>query len=46
MNFTDNPVWITGYGSCMDSYFLGDRDLVSNFSLKKRFAASIRFVGR
>ena len=32
--FTDKPVWITGYGSCMDSYFLGDRDLASNFSLK------------
>ncbi len=32
--FSKNPVWITGYGSCMDSYFLGDRDLVSNFSLK------------
>ncbi len=32
--FTDKPVWITGFGSCMDSYFLGDRDLTSNFSLK------------
>jgi acetyl-CoA C-acetyltransferase len=32
--FTKNPVWITGYGSCMDSYFLGDKDLDSNFSLK------------
>ncbi len=32
--FTKKPVWISGYGSCMDSYFLGDRDLTSNFSLK------------
>ncbi|HRY38450.1 MAG TPA: thiolase family protein [Smithellaceae bacterium] len=32
--FTKNPVWITGYGSCMDRYFLGDKDIVSNFSLK------------
>jgi acetyl-CoA C-acetyltransferase len=32
--FTDKPVWITGYGSCMDSYFLGDKDLASNFPLK------------
>lgn len=31
--FTGNPVWITGYGSCMDRYFLGDRDLASNYSL-------------
>jgi acetyl-CoA C-acetyltransferase len=33
--FTDNPVWLTGFGSCMDSYFLGDRDMTSNFALKK-----------
>jgi acetyl-CoA C-acetyltransferase len=33
--FTKNPVWLTGYGSCMDSYFLGDKDLASNFSLKE-----------
>lgn len=32
--FSDKPVWLTGYGSCMDSYFLGDKDLTSNFSLK------------
>jgi acetyl-CoA C-acetyltransferase len=32
--FTKNPVWVTGYGACMDRYFLGDRDLASNFSLK------------
>jgi acetyl-CoA C-acetyltransferase len=32
--FTKNPVWITGYGSCMDTYFLGDKDITSNFSLK------------
>ncbi|MGD9971757.1 MAG: thiolase family protein [Desulfatirhabdiaceae bacterium] len=30
-----NPVWITGTGNCMDSFFLGDRDLTSNFALKK-----------
>lgn len=33
--FSKNPVWLTGYGSCMDSYFLGDKDLASNFSLKE-----------
>ncbi len=32
--FTDHPVWITGFGNCMDSYFMGDRDLASNFALK------------
>lgn len=33
--FTDNPIWITGFGCCMDSYFMGDRDISSNFALKK-----------
>jgi acetyl-CoA C-acetyltransferase len=32
---TEKPVWIKGVGSCMDSFFLGDRDLASNFALKK-----------
>jgi len=34
-DFTDTPVWITGVGNCMDSFFLGDRDLASNVALKK-----------
>jgi acetyl-CoA C-acetyltransferase len=33
--FTKTPVWITGVGNCMDSFFMGDRDLTSNFALKK-----------
>jgi len=33
--FTDKPVWITGFSNCMDSYFLGDRNLVGNFALRK-----------
>ncbi len=33
--FTDTPVWITGVGNCMDSFFLGDRDLAANFALKQ-----------
>lgn len=33
--FTDRPVWIQGFANCMDSYFLGDRNLASNFALKK-----------
>ncbi|MBS3757408.1 MAG: thiolase family protein [Desulfobacterales bacterium] len=32
---TDRPVWITGVGNCMDSFFFGDRDLASNFALRK-----------
>jgi acetyl-CoA C-acetyltransferase len=40
---TDTPVWINGVGNCMDSFFLGDRDLLSNFALKK---ASVRAYDR
>jgi acetyl-CoA C-acetyltransferase len=32
--FSKNPVWMTGFGSCMDEYFMGDRDLIANFPLK------------
>ncbi len=43
--FTDNPVWITGFGNCMDSYFIGDRDLASNFSLKKAAERAYNMAG-
>jgi len=43
--FCSDPVWITGYGSCMDSYFLGDRDLTSNFSLKKAAERACKKAG-
>jgi len=33
--FSDRPVWISGFANCMDSYFLGDRDLTANFALKQ-----------
>ncbi len=43
--FTDNPVWISGYGSSIDSYFLGDRDLLSNFSLKNAAERAYKMAG-
>jgi acetyl-CoA C-acetyltransferase len=43
--FTDKPVWITGFGNCMDRYFIGDRDLASNFSLKKACEKAYRMAG-
>jgi acetyl-CoA C-acetyltransferase len=43
--FTDNPIWITGYGSCMDSYFPGDKDLTSNFSLKNASSRAYKMAG-
>lgn len=43
--FTDKPIWITGFGSCMDSYFLGDRDLTSNYALKKAAERAYKMAG-
>lgn len=43
--YTDNPIWITGFGSCMDSYFLGDRDLADNFALKKAAQQAYKMAG-
>ncbi|WP_319407302.1 hypothetical protein [uncultured Desulfosarcina sp.] len=43
--FTDTPVWITGVGNCMDSFFLGDRDLASNFALKEAARRAYRRAG-
>lgn len=43
--FAKNPVWISGYGSCMDSYFLGDKDLASNFSLKNAASRAYEKAG-
>lgn len=44
-DFTDTPVWITGVGNCMDSFFLGDRDLASNFALKRAAQRAYRRAG-
>jgi acetyl-CoA C-acetyltransferase len=42
---TKKPIWITGVGNCMDSFFLGDRDLSSNFSLKKAVELAFKRAG-
>jgi len=42
---TDKPVWITGVGCCYDSFFLGDRDLTANFSLKQAAQRAYRMAG-
>jgi len=43
--FTKNPVWLTGFGNCIDSYFLGDKDLTSNFALKKATQRAYAMAG-
>jgi acetyl-CoA C-acetyltransferase len=44
-NITKRPVWINGVGNCMDSFFFGDRDLASNFALKKAAAIAYKRAG-
>ncbi|MCU0600554.1 MAG: hypothetical protein MUE70_15010, partial [Desulfobacterales bacterium] len=43
--FSDNPVWLTGFGSCMDSYFLGDKDLTANFALVNAAKRAYKMAG-
>ena len=43
--FTNRPVWITGFANCMDTYFLGDKDLTSNFALKKAAQRAYAMAG-
>lgn len=42
---TKNPVWITGVGNSMDSFFMGDRDLTSNFALKQAAERAYKRAG-
>lgn len=42
---TDKPVWISGLGNCLDHFFLGDRDLASNFALKTAASRCYRRAG-
>jgi acetyl-CoA C-acetyltransferase len=43
--FTDRPVWLTGFGSCMDRYFLGDRDLAGCPALRRAAARAYERAG-
>jgi len=43
--FTDKPVWVTGFGNCMDSYFLGDKELTENFALKLAARKAYQMAG-
>ena len=43
--YTDRPVWITGFANAMDAFFFGDRDLTSNFALKKAAAKACERAG-
>jgi len=43
--FTDKPVWLTGFGSCMDSYFLGERDLAFSTALQQASRRALKMAG-
>ncbi len=45
VKITDKPVWITGVGNSMDSFFLGDRELTSNAALKQAAARAYKRAG-
>lgn len=41
---TDKPIWITGLGSCIDSFF-GDRDLSESMSLRNAASRAYKMAG-
>ena len=41
---TDKPVWLKGYGSSMDSFYLGDRDLLKG-QLKNAASRAYKMAG-
>jgi len=43
-HLTDKPVWITGLGSSIDSFFLGDRDLSESASLRQAGGRAYRMA--
>lgn len=42
---TDNPVWISGVGQCVDAYHLGDRDLAEVKALRNAADKAYRMAG-
>ena len=43
--WTDQPVWISGAGVCLDAYFLGDRDLAESPALSKAAKKAYKMAG-
>lgn len=42
---SENPVWIKGLGQCVDSYYLGDRDLAEVKALRKAAEDAYNMAG-
>jgi len=45
LEFTDKPVWITGFSNNIDSYFFGDKDFCANAPLKRAAAKAFKMAG-
>jgi len=45
LEFTDKPVWITGFSNNIDSYFFGDKDFCANVPLKRAAAKAFKMAG-
>ena len=43
--WTDQPVWLAGAGVCLDSYYLGDRDLAESRALSKAAKKAYKMAG-
>jgi acetyl-CoA C-acetyltransferase len=44
-SLTDIPVWIAGVGNCLDTFFLGDRDLAGTWALQQAAARAYQRAG-
>ncbi len=44
-NFTDNPVWLKGYASCTDAYYLGHRTMTDLIGLELAAKEAYRMAG-
>jgi acetyl-CoA C-acetyltransferase len=43
--FTDRPVWLSGFANCMDSFYLGERDLAFSAALQQAARRALRMAG-
>jgi len=43
--FKNTPIWLARASNCMDSFFMGDRDLATNFALKKAATLAYKRAG-
>ncbi len=42
---TDNPIWLKGYGSCTDAYYLGNRNMTDLIGLELAAKEAYRMAG-